>query len=245
MRVAFVVLLLLAACRPTNSIKPITQNADWQPIVETFDGIEMVQVPPGCFTMGDDEGRRDERPAHEMCFDNSYWIDRYEVTNAQFGSHGAFEGDNRPRENLTWQEAFAHCNSRDARLPSEAEWEYAARGPDNLLYPWGDDLVEANLVFEINNGGQTADVGSKPDGVSWVGAYDLSGNVWEWTNSAYARYPFDETDGREDPNSDEQRVYRGGIGSYIDNAASAAKRFRLPPDDRDWFIGFRCVKDGD
>lgn len=222
----------------------ITRNADWTPVIETFDDVEMVQVPEGCFEMGHDEGRRDERPAHNVCFDAPFWIDRYEVTNALYGTAGNFGGDDRPRENLTWFEARDFCASREARLPTEAEWEYAASGPDNLIYPWGNELIEDNLVFDRNSNNETAPVGSRPEGASWVGALDMAGNVWEWVSSAYTPYPYDASDGRENLDDVETlRVYRGGLGSYIDFGTGTATRFRKAPDERDWFIGFRCVRD--
>jgi formylglycine-generating enzyme required for sulfatase activity len=192
--------------------------------------------------MGNEKGRRDEKPVQQQCF-NAYWIDRYEVTNAQYGQPGNFQGDKHPRENLTWTEARDFCAKRGMRLPTEAEWEYAARGPDNLIYPWGNDLIEANLVFDRNSNNQTADVGSKPAGISWVGAFDMSGNVWEWVSSMYKPYPYNAADGREDMSDiTSERVYRGGVGSYIDYAAGAAARFHAAPDNRDWFVGFRCAR---
>lgn len=243
--------MMLTACQgelPTPTLvpspTPVVSNADWTPVMQVFEGVEMVQVPAGCFIMGNAEGRRDESPEHEVCFGQPFWIDRTEVTNQQFGAQGNFSGDNRPRENLTWFEARDFCASRGARLPTEAEWEYAARGPDGLIYPWGNDLVEDNLVFDRNSNNQTADVGSKPAGVSWVGAVDMAGNVWEWVSSLYEDYPYSASDGREDlSNTEDRRVYRGGVGSYIDFGVGAATRFRAKPDDRDWFIGFRCARD--
>lgn len=234
----------LITTTPEPTIEPITHNADWVPVEQEFDGVVMVKVPAGCFQMGNEAGRRDEKPVTQVCFNQPFWIDKTEVTNLAYGSSGAFIGDLRPRENLTWSEANDFCVMRGARLPSEAEWEYAARGPDNLIYPWGNELIDTNLVFERNSGNQTADVGSKPEGVSWVGALDMAGNVWEWTSSLYKPYPYDPEDGREDlKNSSDQRVYRGGVGSYIDFAASSAARFRDRIDGRSWFIGFRCAKD--
>jgi formylglycine-generating enzyme required for sulfatase activity len=194
--------------------------------------------------MGSNEGRRDEQPVHEVCINRPFWLDRTEVTNTQFGSHGAFDGPDHPRENLTWYEARDFCRSRGGRLPSEAEWEYAARGVDSWRYPWGDSLYENRLVFDRNNNNQTAPVLSRPLGASWVGALGMAGNVWEWVNSAYLPYPYQAEDGRESDNPpDPRRVYRGGLGSYIDNAVTASARFRGDPHKRDWFIGFRCVKD--
>jgi formylglycine-generating enzyme required for sulfatase activity len=245
-------LLLLAACASPESTPTagpptatsVASNAAWTPVVQEFDGVEMVRVPAGCFEMGHDAGRRDERPAHEICFDDAFWIDRYEVTNAQYGEAGHFAGDNRPRENLTWFEARDFCASRDARLPTEAEWEYAASGPDNLIYPWGNELIEDNLVFDRNANNETAEVGSRLEGASWVGVLDMAGNVWEWVSSAYEPYPYAAADGREDlDNAEQLRVYRGGIGSYIDYGVGTATRFRKAPDERDWFIGFRCARD--
>lgn len=232
-----------AAPTPTYPPSPAT-NADWTPVFATFNGVEMALVPTGCFTMGNDKGRRDERPASQICFERPYWIDRTEVTNAQVGSAGHFEGDDRPHENMLWTEARDFCVSRGARLPTEAEWEFAARGPDDLLYPWGNELIPDNLIFDQNSNGETAPVGSKPQGVSWVGALDMSGNVFELASSAYARYPYDPTDGRENLTDETlPRVYRGGINSYVDNGASATIRFRLEPGDRNWFVGFRCARD--
>jgi formylglycine-generating enzyme required for sulfatase activity len=223
---------------------PITSNADWEPFVRPLENGEMLLVPAGCFTMGHEDGRRDERPVQEVCFNEAFWIDRYEVTNAQFGERGAFAGDTRPRENLTWYEARDYCASRGVRLPTEAEWEYAARGPDSLIYPWGNELINDNLWFDQNWNAETTNVGSYPNGVSWVGAYDMAGNVWEWTSSLYRPYPYNANDGREDPNDTANlRVYRGGLGSYVDYGVSSAKRFRAFPDYRDWFIGFRCAGD--
>jgi formylglycine-generating enzyme required for sulfatase activity len=242
-----VILCLSAACSAATPTSlpptPVTTNGAWTPVSQEFDGVEMVQVPAGCFMMGNEEGRRNERPVHQICFDAPYWIDRTEVTNAQYGETGHFPGDQRPRENLLWSEARDFCAKRGARLPTEAEWEYAARGPDNLLYPWGDELVGDYLVFDQNNNNETADVGSKPDGVSWVGAYDLSGNVFEWVSTIYKPYPYDANDGREDMNDTTgERMFRGGLHNYVDFGAGGTARFWESPDTRDWFIGFRCAR---
>jgi formylglycine-generating enzyme required for sulfatase activity len=234
---------LLAACQTSAPPAPsyVSRNADWQPQMRMVNGFEMVKVPAGCFTMGSRHGRRDERPLATICIDQAFWLDRFEVTNAQYGSEGAHPGPNRPRDNISWFEARDFCAKRGGRLPSEAEWEFAARGPDGLAYPWGNVLVQNLLVFDKNNNNQTADVGSKPAGASWVGAVDMAGNVWEWTNTLYAPYPYRADDGRESPDALGARVFRGGWLSYIDDGPSAHTRFRTTPDKLDWFIGVRCA----
>ena len=228
---------------PPTPIRSLTRNSDWTPVIQEFNGIEMVLVPPGCFIMGNEAGRRDEVPVHPICFNYAFWLDRTEVTNTQYGSTGNGQRPNQPRENIMWPEARDFCASRGGRLPTEAEWEYAARGPDNLMYPWGNTMIDENLVFDRTLMNETADVGSRPAGVSWVGALDMAGNVWEWVSSIHRPYPYDANDGRENmADTTSQRVYRGGIRSYIDFAAGMTTRFKFPPDRRDWFVGFRCVR---
>jgi formylglycine-generating enzyme required for sulfatase activity len=237
-------LLSVIACSPPESPDvAILHNADWTPIIGYF-GIEMVQVPAGCFEMGHEAGRRDERPVTEICLD-TFWIDRYEVTNAQYGEAGNFAGDQRPRENLTWFEARDFCASRDARLPTEAEWEYAASGPDNLIYPWGKTLIEDNLVFDRNSNNETADVGSRPDGVSWVGAYDMAGNVWEWVSDWYDNdfYKNSPSQNPTGPSRGGFKVIRGGSWNSNPRTLRSADRYWDPPSFRSLYApGFRCAK---
>lgn len=234
----------VAACTTTPPTPtPLAGNRAWTPVIQTLNGVEMAQVPAGCFTMGAADTRRDQRPPHQQCVARTFWIDRYEVTNALYGSQGIYAGPQRPRENLTWFEARDFCVSRGGRLPTEAEWEYAARGPSNWIYPWGDTFVGSLLNFDKVSS-ETAPVGSFVGGESWVGAADLSGNVWEWTSSIYRSYPYRVDDGREDPNdTTSQRVFRGGWLSYQDGGTSALWRFYLIPQERDWRLGFRCARD--
>ncbi|NDJ62258.1 MAG: formylglycine-generating enzyme family protein [Chloroflexi bacterium] len=237
-------------------------NAAWQPFAWDFDGVPMVLVPTGCFMMGTSDVLvadltaqfgayfNDETPQHEQCFDEPFWIDKYEVTNAHYGSVGAWFGADRPREIVMWPDARDHCAARDGvagrvRLPTEAEWEYAARGPDGLTYPWGDAFVADYAVTEETSGGQTAPVGSRPDGASWVGAEDLAGNVWEWVSSLYTPYPFDATEGDADASPTDLYIVRGG--SWFENRdfARAAYRQESAPDAANGNYGFRCARDVD
>ena len=249
-------------------VAPVTRNADWQPLSRIYENTTMVLVPPGCFMMGSSEAQIDaafaqcelnlgsgqcqrewfekEGPPTRICFAQPFWLDETEVTNAQYGSSSpAFTyRAERPREMVDWFDAQAYCQDRGGRLPTEAEWEYAARGPDGLAYPWGNTFVADNSVYVNNSGGRTQGVRERPAGVSWVGAYDLSGNVREWTSSLFMAYPYAATDGREDPNDvTNPRAVRGGSWFVIPVSLRATDRTSVGPEIADWNIGFRCVRD--
>jgi formylglycine-generating enzyme required for sulfatase activity len=223
-------------------------------------GTDMAQVPPGCFLMG--SVIDSAAPVHEVCFDTPYWIDRTEVTRAQYNicvSAGActeavpnpysIRAD-QPINNVSWTQALAYCQWRGARLPTEPEWEYAARGPDSLVYPWGDPFVADYLVYIGNSNFRTAPVGSRPpESASWVGALDMSGNVWEWVSTAFSSedftmtfdYPYNPDDGREDlTRTDVRRVTRGGSFNDDQNNPRGAQRGWLL-DESIQLIGFRCA----
>jgi formylglycine-generating enzyme required for sulfatase activity len=227
----------------------VTSVIDWTPVERDFNGVTMLQVPAGCFMMGSENGEEDEKPVNKQCFDNLFWIDKYEVTNAQFETFNGMAANPsnwtdamRPREMISWFEASDFCIKRGGRLPTEREWEYAARGPDNLAYPWGTSWNANNIVWRNNAKGQTANVGSYLAGASWVGALDMSGNVWEWTTSLYVAYPYIEEDGREDAKAIDLRVLRGGSWYHdLTEYFHATARYGANTDpkiDR----GFRCVR---
>jgi formylglycine-generating enzyme required for sulfatase activity len=229
-------------------------------IIEVINGVEMVLVPPGCFYMGSNVGDSNERPVHEVCLED-FWIDRYEVTNAQYGSTGCEDVSSQPdqpRNCVDWIEARDYCDGRDGdmddppgvgvRLPTEAEWEYAARGPDSRVYPWGNEFVGEHVVYWENsdrgNGSETWEVGSRPGGVSWVGAYDMSGNVWEWVSSAYEAYSYTAASEREEEadSTDVWRVLRGGSFYFNEDSLRSAFRLRVNPGNGSSNVGFRCAR---
>jgi serine/threonine protein kinase/formylglycine-generating enzyme required for sulfatase activity/energy-coupling factor transporter ATP-binding protein EcfA2 len=215
----------------------------WQPQIQTFDGIEMVLVPAGCFWLGS-LASVDEQPVNEVCFDAPFWIDRYEVSLGQFEQ---FDGHAKnpphwdeagmPRTIIDWYDANDFCILRGARLPTEAEWEYAARGPNSQVYPWGNSYIAANISYSIAN---PAPVDYQAGDVSWVGAYHLAGNVSEWTTSGYANYPYQvtlELGGT---------VLRGGAWLSTDaDSVRAAHRIQGAPSIPSPFWGFRCVRDAE
>jgi formylglycine-generating enzyme required for sulfatase activity len=232
------------------TLTAVAQLNQWQPDIQVVDGVDMVIVPPGCFWMGS-MFETDEQPVNEQCFDKPFLMDRFEVTNAQFeqfGGEAEYDSlqpeSDHPREKITWVEARDFCmKRRGARLPTDAEWEYAARGPDSLIYPWGNEFDADNVAY-ISNSTETAPVGEdqRPGGQSWVGAYDMSGNVWEWVSSALAIYPYDPDDGREDlDNEDVLRVLHGGSFFNFEILVRAANRIGDHPTNQDEYIGFRCA----
>ncbi len=236
----------------TVAAQTVARNADWTPVERDFNGVTMVLVPAGCFDMGSSVYFHTE-PVHRQCFDQPFWIDKYEVTQAQFRRLGGTQanlphiaGDDLPVVNITWFEARDFCELRNSRLPTEAEWEYAARGPDGLVYPWGDEFIADNVVHGSNSNNRTADVGSRPSGASWVGALDMAGNVLEWTNSLYEAYPYDATDGREayaDSEAEISRTLRGGSYLiYVTGDLGTAYRTPDSPGYIATYNGFRCVR---
>jgi formylglycine-generating enzyme required for sulfatase activity len=243
----------------------------------------MVYVPAGEFLMGatdaDSKAADDEKPQHTVYLD-SFWIDRTEVTNAQFvrflnamGEHeGTCEGHQcvemkegedadshilqrsgryeveagfgeHPVIEVTWYGAQAYCQWAGVRLPTEAEWEKAARGADGRRYAWGNSAPDCSKAQYGDCAGATVPVGSKPEGASPYGVQDMAGNVWEWVSDWYdlAYYRSSPAQNPLGSTSGEEKVFRGGSWGYPSTFIRATER----GSNHRWYagpnIGFRSA----
>ncbi len=226
------------------------------------DGVTMLYVPAGTFSMGSEKDN-DEKPIHSVDLDG-YYMDKYEVTNAAYkrcvdagtcaapkesksytrpAYYGNFEFDEFPVIYVDWNMAKTYCEWRDSRLPTEAEWEKAARGTDGRTYPWGEDISCDKLNYN-NCTGDTTKVGSYLDGVSPYGLYDMAGNVWEWVSDWYdgKYYQNSPSSNPLGAASGSYRVLRGGSWNYVDNVTRSSYRFNVTPDYISNGIGFRCAR---
>ncbi|MGI5986312.1 MAG: protein kinase domain-containing protein [Oscillospiraceae bacterium] len=219
------------------------------------DGMEMVYVPEGTFIMGSDDGFDNEKPVREVYLD-AYWIDKFEVSNAQYKvcvdagqctlpesiNYGDSYYANHPVIYIKWHQAKAYCEWAGGSLPTEAQWEKAARGPDGNKYPWGNEDPTCDKANYYGCGVEaTTEVGSYPEGASVYGAMDMAGNVWEWVNDWYGPYDANETDNPTGPDSGYSRVMRGGSWDDLSgNLRSALRSLNLPTITY-LSYGFRCV----
>jgi len=228
----------------------------------------MVYVPGGVLKIGrDDGGEENERPAHTETI-NAFFMDRVEVTNEEYRKFIESRGyppppswqnnrypegsDKNPVTDVTWEDASIYAKWASKRLPTEAEWEYAARGPEGRIYPWGNEWRDgmANVSAKAGKIRQIMPVGQFPAGASPFGILDLSGNVWEWTSSDYKEYPGGKISIPE--NYSNLKVIRGGsFESSISNATATLRR-GWPATRINWPVGtppsydgtgFRCAQD--
>ena len=149
-----------------------------------------------------------------------------------------------PASEMAWHGAVAYCKWLEKRLPSEAEWEKAARGTDGRLYPWGNGPPTPELAFFGGWRGESVPVGRYPKGGSSYGVLDMAGQVWEWTRSTATRYPYDPKDGREDLSAPYPRVTRGGSAASDHEGLTATSRHTVDPGRQargHAYYGFRCV----
>jgi formylglycine-generating enzyme required for sulfatase activity len=225
----------------------------------------MVTVPAGVFWMGLDgaEALEDERPRHEVWLDE-FSMDLHEVTTEAYArfladtqrqppafweSVNLLQHGTRPVVGVTWEDAVAYCKWRGARLPTEAEWEKAARGTDERRYPWGNQTPTpafANFALgaRFSYDQVLLPVGHFPNGKSPYGLLDMAGNVWEWVSDWYLGNYYEASPARNPPGPDQGQFkgLRGGSWSDLPKYLLTYGRFKLPPNTRNSFTGFRCAK---
>jgi formylglycine-generating enzyme required for sulfatase activity len=227
---------------------------------DTLD-MQMALVPAGKFTMGSNMGD-DEKPVRSVYL-NAFYMDKYEVTVGQYARYlevtdmeeppdwsvmNQPQHQRRPVVNVSWEDAVNYCKWVDKRLPTEAEWEKAARGTDGRIFPWGN---EAPTRLHANYGRKEWDdhlalapVGSFEAGKSPYGIYDMAGNAWEWVfdwydHDFYGKGPEKNPIG---PAKGYEKVVRGGSWLYVSEFLRSAHRFNAHPLNRHFGYGFRCAK---
>lgn len=223
-------------------------------------GMEFVLMPAGAFIMGENEplaeGKDDERPAHEVTISKPYYIGRHEVTQEQWqrimGSNPSLhKGENNPVDSVSWndaQEFIKRLNEKEGgnlyRLPTEAEWEYAARGGRPTRYFFGNDQIQLpeHAWVTANAGGVTHPVGTKKP--NQYGIHDTSGNVREWVqdwydDDYYSRSPKIDPAGSETGHG---RAYRGGSKDGAEFPTRSSYRWRETPDTKAQNLGFRLAR---
>jgi formylglycine-generating enzyme required for sulfatase activity/predicted MPP superfamily phosphohydrolase len=222
-------------------------------------GIVLVYVPGGVYTLGADDISDEEKPVHSVTL-NPFWLGKYPVTNEQYGRFLAanpearkpaswqdkrFNAPQQPVVGVSWEEAQAFCVWAGLALPSEAQWEAAARGADGRRYPWGNEVPTPERANYGRREGRTTPVGAYPLGAGPFGALDQAGNVWEWCEDVWASAAYRGRDGSVNPVSTKDdlavRSLRGGSWNLEAGHLPAAWRFGGWALDRDQDFGFRCV----
>ena len=237
-------------------------------------GQTLVWVPGGSFTMGIGDGEGDASPAHQVTLDG-FWVGQCEVTNQQYADFltetnpdspgdwviigftiDVFDREYSPQEGLgpypvivvNWEGAAAYCEYYGYSLPTEAQWEYAAAGPESRVYPWGNEWDANKCAHWYNKAPVTGSfpVGSFPAGASWCGAVDMAGNVEEWCADWYGATYYGESPAVNPTGPDEgqNRVSRGGSWASEDGSSGCRCLVRDSddPGNRTAFRGFRCVQ---
>ena len=246
---------------------PTPQTSENLPAAITDEkGVQMALIPAGEFQMGDESGESDEKPVHTVYL-NAFYMDIYEVTNALYEQcvqagvcsppentssyqrdsyYGNTEYADYPVIHVDWEQARTFCEDwRGARLPTEAEWEKAARGGlEGRLYPWGDEEpvcqkgAQNGANFTECTSDDTEAVGSYA--ANGYGLFDMAGNVWEWVWDWYGAYSSSSSSNPQGPDSGSSRVLRGGAWSAFPIGLRVAPRLYYYPDPLSHSLGFRC-----
>jgi formylglycine-generating enzyme required for sulfatase activity len=258
--------VMLALALNTRSFGPaanaVSQSAGARRKVTQRGGVVLAYVPEGEFPMGYDDGPPDERPKHKVLLD-AFWIGVNVVTVSQFRAYCAEQGidfnkfptpkwgwkDNQPMVNVTWDEARNYCKWVGGDLPTEAQWEKAARGTDGRLYPWGNDWDAANLWCSKKtpmDAGSTVRVGSYPQGASPFGCLDMEGNVFQWCLDWSGPYDSTLVKNPTGPAAGPSHVLRGGSWTFFrpEFFHVTTRTMYNPPILSNYGFGFRVVVNG-
>ena len=233
--------------RPVQAGQVPTQEED-----EKFN--PRIHIEGGAFQMGSSDDDPDaydhEKPKHAVKV-SSFWIQEHPVTNVEykrFNPSHSFDADKErhPVVRVNWQEAMDYAQRLGGSLPTEAQWEFAARGPEGRKYPWGSDELTPEHANYDSNVGDTTPVATYPKGATPEGVHDLAGNVWDWCSDWYGPYSGDK---QVDPGGpvvgdiegDAARLLRGGAFSDLPRDVRCASRSWVGPLSRDHDVGFRVV----
>ncbi|MCA9735190.1 MAG: SUMF1/EgtB/PvdO family nonheme iron enzyme [Deferribacteres bacterium] len=203
----------------------------------------MVYVPAGSFIMGSTYGDPDERPQH-IASTKAFFIEKYEVSNAEYALFDTSYAFENGKENfsvvVTWEQAAAYAKWAGKRLPTEKEWEKAARGTDGRVFPWGNTYNNKFVVWDRTHPRGSAL--AKPE--SPYGCYDMAGSVWEWTDDWYKPYPGNNIPMEQ--YGEKYKVMRGGSNFNNHSFIRTTQRYYVPPNSTaNYPVGFRCVKDAE
>jgi serine/threonine-protein kinase len=232
----------------------------------------MIKIPAGAFTMGADSSEADEQPSHTVTLP-AYYVSKYPVTNEEYQVFVKEKGYEAPYVDEPWakpynwdpfrktfpagkgkhpvvlvsyEDALAYCEWAGKRLPTEAEWERAAKGANQRMYPWGNGEPNSGLCNFASNERSTTDVSAYAAGASPVGAFDMAGNVWEWCRDSYDAGFYKEGNNANDPCCDKatgRKVIRGGSWVNMADALRCTNRHSSAPDKKSGVIGFRTALD--
>ena len=257
-----ITLVLLSCQTVSNAANTPTPTPPSDEIIDTK-GVPIRLVPAGEFIMGSENADSNERPSHKV-YQDAFYMDTYEVTNALYqvcvnaggctppqetfsetrpDYYGGSKFEDFPVLNVDWNQASAYCEWRGGSLPTEAQWEKAARGTDERIRPWGNG-VSCDQVGYMDCVDDTVKVGSYESGMSPYGMYDMAGNVWEWvadwySETYYQNSPYENPLG---PENGMVRVIRGGAWNNNEDYLRTSVRDGYPPEEFREFIGFRCAQ---
>jgi formylglycine-generating enzyme required for sulfatase activity len=262
-KVYFIIAILISLILLGISLIGVATSPIFQGLhPESTKGGRMLSVPAGEFMMGcneqaDKQCQSNEKPYHKVYLD-AFYIDKFLVTQAEYDEcvasenclvnkkYDDFTDNHQPVVGISWEDAKTYCKWAGKRLPTEAEWEKAARGTDGRIYPWGNSIDPTRANYKDSVIEKTTKVGTYPSAKSPYGAYDMAGNAWEWVADWYGENYYRNSPSKNPggPDSGKSRVMRGGGWGTNADYLRASFRNDDTPADQNHYGGFRCARDG-